>query len=256
MKSLKHSARSYAAAALITLSAMPAHSQLIELALVLDGSGSMGYTGFTSQNQAYQNIFSSGTFYDDYLVGGDQLYVSSWQFATGTQIEKSWFLIDDNASAVEFGDSFGDIEWIGGWTNTALTINTVSNDIIDNNINGDKQVINISTDGLPCLPKSQGGCPQDFQISITEAVTAANNGIVLNAIGIGDGVDSNYLEVITTPSNGFFELVDDFPVFQSALERSLFRGINNSPTPVSEPGSLALFGLVITAIAASRRKKT
>jgi hypothetical protein len=255
MKSLKSLYKAYAVATLITLSAMPANSAIIEMALVLDGSGSMGSEGFTSQTQAYQNIFSSETFYDDFLISGDQLYVSSWQFSTNIQLEQDWFLIEDNATASVFGASFAEIEWMGGWTNTALTINTVSNDIIDNNINGDKQVINISTDGLPCLPDSLGGCPQDFQISITEAVTAANNGIVLNAIGIGDGVDSNYLEVITNPSNGFFELADDISVFQSALERSLSRDINNSPTPVSEPGSLALFGLFIVGIAAKRRRK-
>ncbi len=251
MKSLKSLYKAYAVAAIISLSAMPAKSAIIEMALVLDGSGSMGYNGFEQQKDAYQNIFSSGTFYDDFLISGDQLYVSSWQFSTNIQLEQDWFLIEDNATASVFGATFADIEWLGGWTNTALAINTISTDMLNNTINGDELVINISTDGVPCLRDSQGGCPQDFQISITEAETAANNGIVLNAIGLGDRVDENFLSLITEPSGGSYESSVDFTAFQSTLEDSLFRDINS----VSEPGMLALFGLFIVGIAAKRRRK-
>lgn len=248
MKSLKSLYKAYAVAAIISLSAMPAKSAIIEMALVLDGSGSMGYNGFEQQKDAYQNIFSSGTFYDDFLISGDQLYVSSWQFSTNIQLEQDWFLIEDNATASVFGATFADIEWLGGWTNTALAINTISTDMLNNTINGDELVINISTDGYPCTPDE---CPQNFADSINGATAAANNGIVLNAIGLGNGVDENFLSLITEPSGGSYESSVDFTAFQSTLEDSLFRDINS----VSEPGMLALFGLFIVGIAAKRRRK-
>lgn len=252
MKSLKSAAKACAAATIISLSAMPAHSAVIELALVLDGSGSIGTTDFGLQTQAYQNIFSSGTFYDDYIVGGDQLYVSSWQFSNTTQKEQDWFLIDDNASAAAFGATFADIDYMSSWTNTSDAINAVSADILSNAIDGDQMVIDISTDGTPCVA---GACPQDYALSVVAATTAANNGITLNAIGVGANIDNNYLDAITQPSNGFYTTASDFSAFETALAGKLFREINEPPQSVSEPGTLALFGLGLAGLVATRRRK-
>ncbi|KZZ49235.1 hypothetical protein A3758_31760, partial [Oleiphilus sp. HI0118] len=213
---------------------------VIELALVLDGSGSIGQSDFDLQTQAYQNIFSSGTFYDDFVVGADQLYVSSWQFSATTQKEQDWFLINDNASAAAFGATFADIDYMQGWTNTADAISMVAGDILSNNIDGDELVMDISTDGVPCV---SGSCPQNYAISVGEATSAASNGIVVNAIGVGSGIDVNYLDAITQPSNGFYTTATDFSAFETALAGKLFREINDPPTSVSEPATLSLFGL-------------
>ncbi len=60
----------------------PAKVDIIELALVLDGSGSLQQSGWDAQLDAYHTIFTSGSFYDDFVTTGDELYVSAFSFAT------------------------------------------------------------------------------------------------------------------------------------------------------------------------------
>ena len=89
-----------------------ARAGVVELALLIDGSGSLGQNNWDLQIGAYQAIFGSGTFYDDFVVGGDVLRVDAWRFDEfvtnivdsdddGAFVDDDgWFTIANNADAV------------------------------------------------------------------------------------------------------------------------------------------------------------
>ncbi len=231
--------------------AVPAHAAVIELALVLDGSGSISGSDFALQLDAYEDIFTNN-FYDTYVVGNDTLYVSAWQFSTNVTQETLWYSITDNASADAFGALFASINQDGGGTNIASAIVDANASIIGNGIASDKQIIDISTDGEPtrCTPNCTGNTY--MQSAINAATAALNQGTVVNAIGVGAGVGVSFLNDLTTAGGGFYETAANFTAFEAALSQKLFREINQE---VSEPGTLALLSLGIIGLGAVRRKK-
>jgi hypothetical protein len=219
----------------------PAQSAVIELALALDGSGSISSSQFLLQKNAYQSIFSNN-FYDNYVVGGDTLHVSAWQFASGVVQETAWFEITDNASAALFANQFASIGKLGGSTNITGAINLAHNAMVSNTIVSDRQIIDISTDGQPNNPNN----------AYQAAANAFAGGTVTNAIGVGSNINTGILDTLTTNGGGFYTTAANFDQFEAALAQKLFREIN---TPqVSEPATLALFGLGLMGIAAARRR--
>ncbi len=84
-----------------------ANAAIIELALVIDGSGSISRPDFALQTGAYNNIFSNN-FLDNFVNQGDTLYAAAYQFSSSSTaaLEIGWTLIDSNAAAAAFGGMF------------------------------------------------------------------------------------------------------------------------------------------------------
>ena len=211
---------------------LPLKATVIEMSMLIDGSGSVGSANFQTQMQAYQSVFSN-SFYTNFLNPGDQLYVSAYQFATNVTLEQSTFLIDSDASATAFGTVLGNLVWDAGWTNTGAAIVEALNDLNGNSVNGDRRLIHMVTDGNPCLPDHMGGCPQ----SVAQyANTIFSEGIILSAIGVGQGLNPLYIEPVTT----HLDLIDDFSDLGSTLVDVFERDLHTEASSVPEPSTLLL----------------
>ena len=155
MKSIKKRILGYISAVLLTSFIHVGNSSALtlELALVVDGSGSINAAEWQTQMLGYQSVFSSGTFYDDYVATSvyDSIVVGVYQFGTFVQEEIAWTEITNNADATAFGNLFLGITQDAGWTNTVGGINAAMDGIMTNSFAGDNFVMDISTDGYPTV---------------------------------------------------------------------------------------------------------
>ncbi|KZX81676.1 hypothetical protein A3715_06645 [Oleiphilus sp. HI0009] len=262
MKTLKTALKGIATAAAISLSAASANAAVIELALVIDSSGSIGSTNYNAQLDAYKNIFQDD-FFTNVVTSNDELYVSAWRFSSGVTEAISWTHLTNDTEAAAFGGLFDGgvttgLSYTSGTTNTAQAITDAANSITSNSIDGDSLIIDISTDGFPNVCGNACGGESAYDAAISAATTANSNGITVNAIGVGDALTNasgqNFLTSLTTAGGGFFVTANNFSTdFEAALRTKLFREIND--VEVSEPGTLALFAIGLAGLAATRRKK-
>ena len=241
------SIRTILAVALISMTAT-ANAAVIELALLLDRSGSMIAGGaYETQYQAYGSIFSNN-FYTNVLVNngqaGDELIVSAYTFDTTTQQILTATSITDDASAAAFGAMFtaANFGTAAGQTYTGDALEKAIDDILTAGLASDKKIIDVSTDGNP-YPSSQ-----EIK-SYNQAQRAHNNDITINAIGIGSSVSTSYLSNLTSTANGFFIETSDISGFQTGLETKLHREITSLPGPAG----LILFGMGLMGLGLRRK---
>ena len=133
--------------------------------------------------------------------------------------------------------------------------------ITNNGVDGDAQVIDISTDGQPTLPTGNGEDPPqpfpnptDDALAIAAADAARALGVTVNAIGVlGDGIDVDFLEALVgvdplaTPT-GFVLTANSFDEFEETLRDKVALEI------IPVPAALPLFISALAGLGLWRRR--
>lgn len=284
--------------ATIALTPQRAAAQLLELALIIDGSSSIIPADWNRQIGAYQNIFQNN-FYTNFIAPSQftEIAVAAYVFSGGNTFSvnnvpteyivssySDWSMITNDAQAMTFGNFFAGLPQPGGQTNTSVALDIAVNGgqvscpafvgncvpaaplappftltatgLLNNGINGDRLVIDISTDGVPTLPSGNGTPNQtDRDLAIAAANNARAAGITVNALGVG-GVDATFLDALVginpsaTPT-GFVQLAPTFLDFETALITKIGR-----ETAVPVPAAVWLFGSgLLGLLAAARRRR-
>lgn len=227
-----------------------ARADNIGLALLLDGSGSIGTTNWLKQVNAYVSIFGSGSFYDNYVVPGDTLTVRTWEFSTTVDglASNTSYTINDNASAAVFAAALAaDSHYNAGWTYTQDAVNTAASWLTGTPPQPlDRMIIDVSTDGVPQGPGGSLLAP-----TLTALTNASGQGITTNFIGVGNSISPANLNAMATAGGGFYLTANNFDEFQVALENKLFHEIQNKPVPA--PATLGLFALGLLGLTRLRR---
>ncbi|MDO6708311.1 DUF1194 domain-containing protein [Photobacterium sp. 1_MG-2023] len=234
---------------------MQANADVLELALLIDGSGSIGSTDFANQISGYTNILNSAGFYNTFIDPSPytEVYVSAWTFS-GTAVQVvDWTLLDSDAAAAGFAtDLTNGATYAGGLTNTqdAILDAMAAFSIGSQDY---KFVIDISTDGVPTSDNDPGDPSTNALIA---ANAARDLGITINALGVG-GVDQTFLEALVginpadTPLGFYLEASNFGSDFQDALVRKFGREITDMP----EPTSMAFLGLGVLGLGLLRRRQ-
>ena len=238
MKNIVEQIKSHCAIALLSLSllggaASSAKADVIEMSLLIDGSGAIGFTMFELQKQEYSDLFNDN-FYSTYLNPGDQLYVSAYQFGTTVTQEVATTLINSDASAGAFGDLIGNLIWQAGWSNIPGAIQTGMDDLLNNGIDADRSVLHMLTRGVACLPTSSGGCPQAYnQFNTLLNINNIELTAVINPLG-----DTPITQYIDQASDNWD--VWDVNAGPGAIQSVFANSLQRTSSQISEPSLLVL----------------
>lgn len=187
----------------------------VDLALCMDGSGSISAAEFRLQMQATADALE-----DESVVPRDgSVRLSVLQFAGSTTTIDVPPTIVDRDNVGNLGDAIRAVRQRGSGTPMASCINTATNLLLDATPPSILHVIDISTDGIPNNRTS----------TLNAASQSQQAGIdVLNAIGVGSGVDIGFLESIVFPKpaggeRGFVVGVSNFNEYVEAIALKIQR---------------------------------
>lgn len=230
--------RMLAAAGFATASAvapLSASAAPIELALVLDASGSISSTNWTLQTQAYANALTG------LLPTDGSVAVSVIRFGSSASVVRGLTTIDSATALSDLASFFTGLSQSGNGSSTCISCGifeangTFSSD-------AGRKIIDVSTDGGWNTGTNPAG---GAGTSGTSAWAVENgNATVVNAIGIGITPNFAY------GPNSFNMTAPNFAAFEESLTLKLQREIGQVPVP----GGLALIGIGLVGIAVSRRK--
>lgn len=216
-----------------------ARASLIELALVVDASGSISGSQWNLQMQGYSNAIGS------VLPADGSVAVSVIRFGNTASVVRGMTLIDDVTSKNDLVSFFLGLSQSGDGFMTCISCGIIQAESTFSG-NAARAVIDVSTDGR----SNRGVDPAGPETVVGTSAWAVENGMadVVNTIGIGRfaNVDFEY------GPDAFSMMASDFDTFEDVLKLKLQRELA-IPVPVSEPAGIALLLMGLLGLVARRR---
>lgn len=263
-----------AGAACCSLGTAHAVPVAMELALVIDVSGSVDASEYTLQRDGYEAAFNSASVGSaiESFAGSGGIAVGVYYFASNVMQLVGWTQLQSAADSAAFATTLGGLARpaigdaaIGGGTlgtdtNIAEGVDRAVAGLTGNGFEGHRLVIDVSGDGKQGINRDgtvnclEGTAACDAHADAARNAAAAL-GVIVNGLAIVDDVadlGTWYQDHVQT-GPGSFVRTATFATFARAVEEKIGREV----TGVPEPGSLALAGLALAVAArASRRRGT
>ena len=259
----------------------------VQLALLIDISGSVDATEYGQQMQGYENAFNDPIIQGLVANTAGGVGIAAFLFSTTTTSSAlaswsapilNWRILDSAADAGQFATEIGaftrpsanpsDPE---GDTNIANGIQTAAGSIMGNGYESDLMIIDVSTDGIQNveLDGTEGDCGPPltefqqvcFDVVEDERDLAGFMGITINAIGIETettpGLLTGYLaDHVIIGDNAFVASALDFDAFSGAIIEKLTTELSAAPV-IPVPAAVYLFGSALLGLGGlARRRKT
>jgi len=249
-------------ALLSVLAFMPAAAQAtsvdLELALLVDVSGSISSTEYTTQMNGYIEAFNSPTVWNKIQAGtGIAVTMVQWSGANEqSQVTgPDWWLITDQASSELFADKLATLTTraFSGMTGLAAAIDFTT-DLFDddNGYEGTRLVMDVSGDGMENEAGSLNSAAANAAADDARDA-AALAGITINGLPIGTGSLATWYENHVMTADGFVLSVANYEDFVPAIEDKILVEITGGPVP--EPLTMAGLLLGVTGLVGYVRKR-
>lgn len=243
---------------LVCAGSMPAVAQAptavdLELALLVDVSGSVSTAEFNLQRSGYANAFANADLFNNFIAGlpNQSIAVSFVYWSSATQQSQlggtgSWFLVNSVASSQALGAAIAAFDRpFSGGTAPHGGLNFITPQFATNAFTANRWVIDVSGDGAGSATATSAA----RDAALAAGVDAINGLVILGETGLEAWYNTN----IKGGTGAFVEVATDFASFESAVERKLGREISNV---VPEPSTYVLMatGLVMVFGVARRRR--
>lgn len=231
----------------LSLAAPAANAGVIQLGFILDRSGSIQSTPWSTITTGLSNAINT-------LVPTDGSYeISVVSFGSSASINVNKVLINSVAARSSVASTIAGIGFTGGSTNLTAAFNSMATALGGSPNMIDFSYVNLATDGVAN--------------NSTTAATAASNLVAagvdnISIEAIGGGVDATFLQnsicypgpctiapTFAFPGNGFYIPVANATEYASAIGNKI--AIVTEQVP--EPGMMIILGLGIAGIAIRRR---
>ena len=241
-----------AAVGMLALLAGTASAQHVnlELSLVVDVSGSIDTNEFNLQRIGYANTFADPNFYNSVIGAGNSIAVNfiEWSGSGQQQQAVGWTIIASPADANAFAAAImAAPRAYSGSTAVGQAINFASQSILTNSITSDKQVIDVSGDGIDNVNGNA------FTAGARSAALAAGidqiNGL---AITTDDpALASWYNSFVRGGAGSFVMVANSFQAFGEAVAQKIQIEISQA---IPLPSVAGMAGLGLAGIALRRRR--
>lgn len=223
----------------------------LELALLVDVSGSVNGTEWALQRDGYVAALTSNAFItavQDGNIGQIALTFMYWSGAGEQQQTVGWTLIHDASSAGAFATAIQNaVRPFGLFTAPGSAIDAIVPTFAGNGFEGNYQKIDVSGDGA----ENDGS---DTATAVTNALAAGIDQI--NGLPIGNqALIDWYAANVLGGTDAFNQPATSFANFQPALLTKLRTEVQDA-SPVPEPSSVLLFGGALLAGAWFRKRRS
>jgi hypothetical protein len=221
----------------------------LELALVIDSSGSINAAEFALQRDAYEAAFRNAAIIQAIQEGAIGSIAASIFYFSGTYEQAQpvgWTQINDSSSANAFADLIAaTARPYGGGTHIGNALSYAADTFAANGFEGTRELIDISSDGFSDPSTTAAG--RDYALNTVGIDT-------INGLAIGPGADVQFfVDAVIGGPNAFVMYVDTFERMAQAVSDKIIREVQEPVIP--EPGTLMLFGVGLIGVFALGRKK-
>ena len=233
--------KSFVAVALATALAVPlsvSAAPVVELALVVDASGSISPSNWALQMQGYANAVNS------VLPTDGSVAVSVIRFAQTASVVYNMTTIADAAARDALSNFLTGLSQSGDGNLTCISCGIFQ---AEGTFSGSatRSIIDVSTDGFWNVGVNPAG-PSDT-VGTSAWAVEVGKATVVNAIGIGINTAPDF----AYGPGSFSLLAADFQEFGPLIAQKIQRETSQVP----EPGTLALLGIGLAGLGALRRRK-